>query len=196
VFDELVEEEQPEEECRVRYDEPRDQVVADELAQDSDENREEREESHIGAVIPDGCDREVVYGIPSSPYGQQQVARFLHVLAGSLADDDSSELGDDDDGEAGRRKIDQYVPHGLVEARGHQELADREDSDQGHEEAGAARQRQRQDERKPEQDERDPGDRVVLERSIELDPGTPCEVGAVRGPRPDGEQRADNYEGG
>ena len=75
VLDQLVEVEQREEAARRwRSASPAIRWLPIELADDADQQRIERKERHVGAVVAVGRDVDVVHGVPASPDGEQRDA--------------------------------------------------------------------------------------------------------------------------
>ena len=77
VLEQLVEIEQAEEERGVRDEQAGNEMIARERSDDSYQQRIEREERHVGALIALGRNVEVVNGVPAAPDGEQERATIL-----------------------------------------------------------------------------------------------------------------------
>ena len=160
-------------------------MVAGERADDPNQERIEREERHVRSLVALGRDVEVVHGVPAPPHREQQVrstlgracpARWPMMTAASSAMTMMA-------ARVATKSI-KHFAHGLVEARRDEDFERRR---------RAPRRRRRcrapcvscgrQDERQPQQQERHPRERVVLQRARERDAGAARKVARVAEPQ-------------
>ena len=100
-----------------------------------------------------------------------------------MADDHGGQLGDDDDGGARGHEVEQNFPHGLVEPRRDENLRNRPQAESESEELCAVRVLRRQNQRAPQQDERQIRHGVVLQRAGQRRAGPPGKIARVGAPR-------------
>jgi hypothetical protein len=103
-------------------------VIADEIADDVDEERVEREERDVLAVVALRRDVEVVLRVPAPPDVEQHAVRRAEVMALTLSDDDRGEGSDEHERHARRDEDDRDRAREIRIARGDGEL------DGGHDE--------------------------------------------------------------
>ena len=127
-------------------------MIAGQRADDADQQRVEREERHIRSLIAGRRDVEIVYGVPASPDGEQQVrdsctcmpARWPMITAANSAMTMIANRG--------RHEIDKHLANRFIEAGRDEHFADAEQrrADRRRSRAPCAP-RRRKNERQPEQ---------------------------------------------